>query len=559
MTLLIPLPVLASNAVRSIHHQRHCKHLTRFAFWRCLSFLVASSPIASRHRVGAQAAVVKMSVSRANQSAPNFPSFSTVNFYAGSKLNRLSWLRTSTDFLNSTIASAETRFVVMKDNNPLCHARGDASGDKHGLLATLPWEQVKPYILRNVEASGGVQTETDNVLVFGAQAYGLQNNTTEGKDFARATDGVGPSRLALVFLGIDESNLSESSLPGQMAKDDKGGAAARAGVPYFALSLTYRPAFLAADETSPMQALLDELEAQPDKYEFIDLRASSRAATWPVEDAAMVAQAKSLLDWNERHQYCPGCSRQQYSLWAGYKRGCSSSLDHAVPGTNFAKALLSNAQHACFAQDGKGICPSTQVLSNFHYPRTDPVIIMAIISPDGEKVLLGRQKKWPDGFYSCLAGFCEPGESFEEAVRREVLEESGIHVGQVIYHSSQPWPYPTNLMAGFYGIANTDDQDAIRLDLDNELQDARFYTRQQILDVINSNSQSHLTRAELQKLDQQHTAPSDESGEQSGKQSNKLAIRLPPSTAIARVLIEAWARREAVLPDHMDNFQKTRM
>lgn len=488
-----------------------------------------------------------------------FPSFSTVNFYAGSKLNRLSWLRTSTGFLNSTIASPETRFVVMKNNNPLCHA-GDSSADKQGLLATLSWEEVKPYIIDNVKASGGVQTESENVLVFGPQAYGLENGDSgQEKDFTRATDGVGPNRLALVFLGIDESKLSESSLPGQMAKDSsKESDAANdktppAGVPYFALSLTYRPPFLGKDQASPMQTLLDKLEAQKDKYDFMDLRASSRASTWPVEDAAIVAQAKSLLDWNERHQYCPGCSRQQYSLWAGYKRGCSSSLGHASPGTSFATAFLSK-DHKTFGEDGKGVCPSTKVLSNFHYPRTDPVIIMAIISPDGEKVLLGRQKKWPSGFYSCLAGFCEPGESFEEAVRREVLEESGIQVDQVIYHSSQPWPYPTNLMAGFYGIAKTDDERAIRLDLDNELEDARFYTRNEILEVIESKSRSHFTKQELEKLDKEHGDDKDEV-----EREKRMQIRLPPTTAIARVLIEAWAKGQAVLPNHMDNFQKTRM
>ncbi|CDR99020.1 related to NPY1-NADH diphosphatase [Sporisorium scitamineum] len=497
-----------------------------------------------------------MSKSPNNQQAGGFPSFTTVNFYAGSKLNRLSWLRTSTEFLNSSIASPETRFVVMKNNNPLCHG-DEAPEDQRGLLATLSWDEVKPYILDNVKASGGVETESENALVFGPQAYGLKNGGSEEKDFTRATDGVGPNRLALVFLGIDESKLNNTSLPGQLAKDSSkesdaaNDKAAPAGVPYFALSLSYRPPFLAAEERAPLQALLEKIESEKDKYDFIDLRASSQAARWPAEEAAVVAQAKSLLDWNERHQYCPGCSRQQYSLWAGYKRGCSSSLGNASPGTTFSQAFLP-ANTSTFADDGKGVCPSTKVLSNFHYPRTDPVIIMAIISPDGEKVLLGRQKKWPAGFYSCLAGFCEPGESFEEAVRREVLEESGIQVDQVIYHSSQPWPYPTNLMAGFYGIAKSDNEKDIRLDLDNELEHARFYTKQEILDVLGGDTQ--VTRAELAKIDQQH-----DDVKEVEKRRKEVGIRLPPRTAIARVLVEAWAKGQAVLPNHMDSFQKTCM
>ncbi|ETS59746.1 hypothetical protein PaG_06269 [Moesziomyces aphidis] len=511
------------------------KHLVPSTTTRSLFSL----PPTTRPHRGLRRPVVKMATQ-----AGSFPSFTTVNFYAGSKLNRLSWLRTSTEFLNSTIASPQTRFVLMKHNNPLCHG----SGDNEGMLATFSWDEVKKHVLQNVEASGGAKTGED-ASVFGPQAYGLTNGAGE-KEFARATDGVGPSRLALVFLGIDESELTQTSLPGQMAKDGDKAEGAPAGVPYFALSLTYRPAFVEGE--APMQALLDEIEAEGDKYDFLDLRASSRASAWPREHAAIVAQAKSLLDWNERHQYCPGCSRQQYSLWAGYKRGCSSSLGLAAPGSHFATAFLGGK--TSFEEDGKGVCPSTQVLSNFHYPRTDPVIIMAIISPDGEKVLLGRQKKWPAGFYSCLAGFCEPGESFEEAVRREVLEESGIQVDQVIYHSSQPWPYPTNLMAGFYGIAKTDDAESIRLDLDNELEDARFYTRQEILDVIERKKNAHFTRAELEKLDKEHHTSDGED-----KAKDKAQIRLPPDTAIARVLVEAWAKGHAVLPTHMDNFQKTRM
>lgn len=546
------LPTLAFQAARSIHQGRR-KLLSPRTFSSTI-LSTPRTPLPLLHPSIRSSA--KMSNTPTVPQAGSFPSFTTVNFYAGSKLNRLSWLRTSTEFLNSTIASPETRFVVMKNNNPLCHA-GSNAGDKEGLLATLSWDEVKPYILENVKASGGVQAEDGSALVFGPQAYGLKNGDGEDRDFTRATDGVGPNRLALVFLGIDESKLTETSLPGQMAKDtSKESDAANekappAGVPYFALSLTYRPPFLKSGDSSPMQPLLEKLESQKDKYDFIDLRASSRASTWPIEDAAIVAQSKSLLDWNERHQYCPGCSRQQYSLWAGYKRGCSSSLDHAQPGSSFSTPFLSN--HASFEDDGKGVCPSTKTLSNFHYPRTDPVIIMAIISPDGEKVLLGRQKKWPAGFYSCLAGFCEPGESFEEAVRREVLEESGIKVDQVIYHSSQPWPYPTNLMAGFYGIAKSDNEKDIRLDLDNELEDARFYTRKEILEVIGSKERSHFTKQELERLDKEHH------DEKEVKEEKRKQIRLPPPTAIARVLVEAWANGQAVLPTHMEGFQRTRM
>ncbi len=106
-----------------------------------------------------------------------------------------------------------------------------------------------------------------------------------------------------------------------------------------------------------------------------------------------------------------------------------------------------------------------------HFPRTDPVVIMAIV--DGDRVLLGRQARFVPGMYSCLAGFLEPGETIEDAVRRETWEEAGIRVGRVGYHSSQPWPFPNSLMIGCIGEALTTDvvPDA------TELEDCRWFTR----------------------------------------------------------------------------------
>lgn len=119
-------------------------------------------------------------------------------------------------------------------------------------------------------------------------------------------------------------------------------------------------------------------------------------------------------------QFCPACARPIRSVWAGWKRSC-------IPGEAGESGL-----------DGTPTCLSRKGVHNFSYPRTDPVVIMAVLSPDNEKILLGRQRSWPARFYSCLAGFIESGESLEEAVRREVYEEAGIVIGEVGYHSSQP-------------------------------------------------------------------------------------------------------------------------
>ena len=106
-----------------------------------------------------------------------------------------------------------------------------------------------------------------------------------------------------------------------------------------------------------------------------------------------------------------------------------------------------------------------------HFPRLDPAIIVLVT--DGERALLGRQAAWPEGRYSTIAGFVEPGESLEDAVVREVAEETGVQVAQVAYDSSQPWPFPSSLMLGFHAVASTE---AITL-RDGELEDARWFTR----------------------------------------------------------------------------------
>ena len=154
-------------------------------------------------------------------------------------------------------------------------------------------------------------------------------------------------------------------------------------------------------------------------------------------EGGMVAHAVALLNWHRRHRFCANCGAASEAREAGHMRACP----------------------ACGAQ---------------HHPRTDPVVIMLV--HDGDRAILGRQPHWPAGRYSALAGFVEPGESLEEAVAREVREETGARVAEIAYRSSQPWPFPASLMLGF--IARwTSGEPAVG---DGELEDVRWFTRDEI-------------------------------------------------------------------------------
>ncbi|HEV8027835.1 MAG TPA: NAD(+) diphosphatase [Stellaceae bacterium] len=184
-------------------------------------------------------------------------------------------------------------------------------------------------------------------------------------------------------------------------------------------------------------------------------------------EGALLAYARGIAYWHGRHRFCGICGSATVSEEGGHVRRCTNP--------------------SCNAQ---------------HFPRTDPAVIMLV--HDGERCLLGRQRAWPTGMHSTLAGFVEPGESLEEAVAREVFEETGIGVDEVAYHSSQPWPFPSSIMLGFHARARDRE---IRVD-HSELQDARWFERSFIL------------------------AHQDDD-----------AFRLPRRDSIARRLIEDWLRR----------------
>jgi len=177
--------------------------------------------------------------------------------------------------------------------------------------------------------------------------------------------------------------------------------------------------------------------ARPDDIKAIDLRSLAMQEVLDPADLASLAQARSYLHWHAANRYCGRCGDALAVQGGGVARACAKC--------------------------------ETQI-----FPRVDPVVIMLAI--DGERCLLGRQARFAPGMYSALAGFLEPGETIEEAVRREVKEEAGIRIGRVAYHSSQAWPFPHSLMIGCHAEALSTDveRDAA------ELEDCRWFDRDEV-------------------------------------------------------------------------------
>jgi NAD+ diphosphatase len=195
------------------------------------------------------------------------------------------------------------------------------------------------------------------------------------------------------------------------------------------------------DDAARFGVALDPASVEPLKerndLHVTDLRTIAVQGLVAPDHLPPIAEAKALLGWHARHRFCPNCGAPTQLVQAGWKRDCPS-------------------------------CKTE------HFPRTDPVAIMLAI--DGERCVLGRSGRFAPTMWSCLAGFAEPGESIEDAVRREVLEEAGIVCGRVVYFASQPWPFPSSLMIGCHAEALTRDIVVDR----SELEDARWFDREEL-------------------------------------------------------------------------------
>lgn len=244
----------------------------------------------------------------------------------------------------------------------------------------------------------------------------------------------------LVWLPMDHPLFAEATEPPVFLGLDEAG-------PRFASDVSrFRPT--GVDEEA-LKRFFDPNEygvpGLPETQRFAEMRGAMMELS--PRDAELAATGKAILEWHRSHGFCARCGAESEMINAGWQRSCAS----------------------CGGQ---------------HFPRTDPVVIMLITS--GNSVLLGRSPGWPEGMYSLLAGFVEPGETLEAAVRREVLEETQVKVGAVRYLASQPWAFPNSLMFGCEGIAESTE---ITLD-PVELEHALWMTREEVADSFSGTNPS---------------------------------------------------------------------
>jgi NAD+ diphosphatase len=281
-------------------------------------------------------------------------------------------------------------------------------------MPAIPARRANPYTGSPLDRASALREDAPAIAALLAEPSSLHLPVWRGRSLLRPLpDG---SHEAVMLTG-DAARLLH-------------GSAEPLAAPWAMLGLLDGRAVFALD----LSAAEDPLPLLPDGLgSFADLRAV--AGLLPAAEASMLAHARGLLHWRSRTRFCGVCGGPTSPRSAGHALACQ----------------------ACGAQ---------------HFPRTDPAVIMLVNR--GDRCLLGHSGRFPNArMYSTLAGFVEPGESLEEAVRREVAEETGIAVGAVHYHSSQPWPFPSSIMLGFHAEGLSD---AITIDAE-ELKDARWFAR----------------------------------------------------------------------------------
>ncbi|KAH3666036.1 hypothetical protein OGAPHI_004225 [Ogataea philodendri] len=355
-------------------------------------------------------------------------------------LNRFSFLRSNPDFISKTVTDPESpaRLVFYKQDG------------KNG---------IHPFLIEQDSQLGLLNLQVNSLPGSLKSIFHkwVEDNKSKSLEIR--------NQITMVFLGLDEDGLDEKFLfnDNSLSKSFKYPTGYKVqsypkfkydkfqGTPYFSVDVTH---------SRELQDYLLSYQDVKVENNMLSLLTMSK------NESSLFAYSKMYMDWLMRNKFCPGCGSKVVPVDAGTRLFCHTPANE---------------------------CPvKSSSVSNVCFPRTDPVIIVGAISADGKKILLGNNKRHPvttagKRMFSCIAGFMEPGETIEESTLREIWEETGCSAREVRIASSQPWPFPANLMIGCFGVVHFDGiSEIINTSLDNELSDCRWFDVEDVKTLINN-------------------------------------------------------------------------
>lgn len=387
-----------------------------------------------------------------------------------------------------------------------------SEAESAGTLRVLPLLEGKPLISSVLLAQGG------QLWRLAWQNFGICHNA-----LLSSQQAVNAFLAEQQTEEDDDKRVSADFSHGILSHDRLVYLGDRDGVTFCALDVSPYPLLSGAADKIAQDAKWSqglskawELPSSDAKVGFVDLRLLMTGTDWcdqsTLEELSIAGHARAMLDWHSQSRFCGRCGNTTVFKEAGRRRQCLNEL---------CKKKL--------------------------YPRLDPVVIMLVIDKERDCVVLGRQSRFVPRMWSCLAGFIEPGESLEEAVRRETREEVGIEVGEILYHSSQPWPVgPSSmscqLMVGFFAFATTFD---IRVDK-KELEEAKWHPREQVKKALTFNEYRSQQQSSALKVHQACAGEERRRGSsiEARVDAGELApMYVPGPYAIAHHLISTWASK----------------
>ncbi|GMM38580.1 NAD(+) diphosphatase [Saccharomycopsis crataegensis] len=392
-------------------------------------------------------------------------------FFAHETINRVSFLREDAEFIIQAINFENTNILFLKDNYPLVE----------------PLEEKAPSpVPQLLKFKAGADKTIHEYLI----KWSLLNKD-QSYDLRFFPN--------IVFLGLMEpENDSDKAME---YKDGK-----YSGIPCFMIDVSesttkFAPTFVEKNGDDYKLDLFKVLQQTSYKFDILNNR--SQILQMKNHESSLLAYGKMFLDWLGKQNFCPQCASPIIKIQAGTKLKCTSKL---ISSTTDEKTGKVKNIYECGSKNLS--------VSNIQFPRTDPVCIIAVVNLQHNKILLGNGLRFPNPkFYTCIAGFMEPGESIETCCSREIWEETGVHCSKVMVLHSQPWPFPANLMIGCIGVVEFNGKnELVDLGNDPELRDAKWFDFEEVKEAL--------------------------AKQESGGVDNNYPLVLPPKNAISHVLID---------------------